>query len=156
MQHSTTASFREATKGEDESLTRLERVANLRALGHIFVPGEHPYPTDEVRDRWQTLLRDPMVCVGVSEDAAGLTSLVAFDDGLVRHLAVRPDRWGTGTARAAMEWAISRAPVQRLWCLEENARALGLYVHLGWTRTGGRQRAEFPPYPFEVELVRPR
>ena len=60
---------------------------------------------DEVRERWQALLRDPMVCVGVSEDAAGLTSLVAFDDGVVRHLAVRPDRWGTGTARAAMEWA---------------------------------------------------
>ena len=70
---------------------------------------------DEVRERWQALLREPMVCVGVSEDAAGLTSLVAFDDGLVRHLAVRPDRWGTGTARAAMEWATSRAPVQRLW-----------------------------------------
>jgi hypothetical protein len=52
-----------------------------------------------------------------------------------------------------MEWAIEHAPIQRLWCLEQNSRALGFYKHLGWTPTGRRRRAEFSPYPAEIELV---
>ena len=155
MARRTSGSFREALAGEDLALTRLERSANLLALGHVFPPDEYPYPTGEVRERWQGLLRDASVLVGVCEDAVGLTAVVAFDTELLRHLAVRPDAWGTGLARSALDWATRQAPVRRLWCLEENTRALGFYGHLGWTPTGARQRAEFPPYPVEIELSRP-
>lgn len=153
MEYTTRPRFRDAIVGEECGLTLLERSANLLALGHIFPPEEYPYPTDDVRERWQELVRDPSVRVGVSEDGAGLTSFAAFDASLVRHLAVRPDLWGTGLAKAAMTWAIGQTPVRRLWCLEKNSRALAFYEHLGWTRTGHRQRAEFPPYPEEIELV---
>jgi GNAT superfamily N-acetyltransferase len=153
MEQTTGASFREATIGDEDRLTVLERSANLRALAHIFPPEQHPYPTDDVRDRWLALLRDPSVCVAVSEDADGLTSFVAFDSDLLRHLAVRPDLWGTGLAKDAMDWALVREPLQRLWCLEANSRALAFYERRGWTRTGRRQHSEFPPHPVEVELV---
>ena len=82
----------------------------------------------------------------------GLAAFVAFDDEVLRHLAVRPDLWGSGLAKAAMHWAIDHAAIQRLWCLSKNSRALGLYEHLGLTPTGRRQRAEFPPYPAELRL----
>jgi GNAT superfamily N-acetyltransferase len=147
---------REAIISDADGLTRLERSASLEALAHIFPPEQFPYPTDVVRGRWQRLLSDPSVRVGVSEDTDGLASLVAFDAEVLRHLAVRPDLWGHGQARAALRWAMDRAPIQRLWCLEENSRALGLYEHLRWTRTGRRQHAEFPPYPVEIELARTR
>jgi hypothetical protein len=60
MENFTDPRFREATNGEGESLTRLERSANLRALGHIFPSAKYPYPTNEVRERWH----------GVREQAA--------------------------------------------------------------------------------------
>ena len=145
--------FRDAAAGEDDGLAVLERSANLHALAHIFPPEQYPYPTADVRDRWRELLRDPSVRVGVAEDAGGLAAFVAFDDEVLRHLAMRPDLWGTGLAKAAMNWAIDHAAIHRLWCLEQNSLALGFYEHLGWTSTGRRQRAEVPPYPAEVELV---
>jgi GNAT superfamily N-acetyltransferase len=145
--------FREATVGDEDALTLLEREANLRALAHIFPPEQYPFPTDDVRDRGHALVRDSSVRVGVSEDADGLTSFVAFDAELLRHLAVRPDLWGTGLASAATAWAMEKSALQRLWCLEANSRALGFYERLGWSRTGRRQQAEFPPYPIEIELV---
>ena len=156
MAHPSHPAFREAVVGEEDALTRLERSANLRALAHVFPAELYPYPTDDVRARWQQLLRDPAVHVGVAADGRGLSALVAFDAALLRHLAVRPDRWGAGLASAAMAWAAHHAPIQRLWCLEQNRRALGLYEHLGWTPSGRRQHAEFPPYPAEIELVRTR
>ena len=149
----TAPQFRTATVEDDERLTRLERAANVPELGHIFPPEQYPYPTGDVRARWQELLRNSAVCVWVTQDAAGLASFVAFDCELVRHLAVRPDLWGTGLAKATLDRVLEEWPVHRLWCLEQNTRALGFYEHLGWIRTGRRQRAEFPPYPFEIELV---
>lgn len=154
MRHSGVPTFRRATAHEADGLTRLEREANLASLGHIFPPEEYPYPTEEVRDRWAALLHDDAVIIGLTDDAAGLAAVLAFDQVLLRHLVVRPDRWGTGLARAALNWAVNQAPVSRLWCLEENSRALGFYEHLGWSRTGRRQTAEFPPYPVEIELAR--
>jgi putative acetyltransferase len=145
--------FREAVVADADALTALERAANLRALSHIFPPAQYPYPTDEVHSRWLDLLQDASVSVGLWEDAEGLAAFVALDADLLRHLAVRPGLWGTGLAKAAMDWALRREPVQRLWCLEENARAIGFYEHLGWARSGRRQQAEFPPYPAEIELV---
>lgn len=145
--------FRDAAAGDEDGLTALERSANLHAVAHIFPPEQYPYPATDVRDRWRELLRDPAVRVGVAEDEGGPAAFVAFDDEVLRHLAVRPDLWGTGLAKAAMNWAMNHAAIQRLWCLEQNRRALGFYEHLGWTSTGRWQRAEFPPYPAEVELV---
>jgi putative acetyltransferase len=144
--------LREATGVEADHLALLERSANLQALAHIFPPAQYPYPTDEVRDRWRQLLQDPSVHVGVAEDDSGLAAFVAFDDEVLRHLAVRPDLWGSGLARSAVNWARERVSLQRLWCLERNSRALGFYTRLGWTPTGRRRRAEFAPYPAEVEL----
>lgn len=150
-----TLPFRAARADEHDALTALERAAGLRAHAHVFPPEQFPYPTAAVHDRWRRVLADPSVQVGVAEDADGLAALVAFDAELVRHLAVRPDLWGHGLGRAALGWAGERAPVRRLWCLEENHRALALYEHLGWRPTGRRQRAEFPPHPVEVELALP-
>ena len=81
---------------------------------------------------------------------------MTFDDTTIRHLAVRPARWGAGLARLLMTEACARieGPV-RLWCLVENHRARGLYEHLGWVDTGVRQPSEFPPYPIEMEYELP-
>lgn len=147
------ARFRLATPADADALTELERAANLVALAHVFPPDEYPYPVDDVRARWQAVLAEPGVTVAVADDGGRLDAFVAFDRHVLRHLAVHPDRWGTGLARRAIDWATARMENPRLWCLADNTRALGLYEHLGWRPTGRTQHAEWPPYPTEVELA---
>jgi GNAT superfamily N-acetyltransferase len=143
------AGFRTATSGDAAVLTAVERDANLVALAHVC-PGV-PYPDQSVRERWQRLLADPAVCVEVTGPAERPVALVAWDDCTLRHLAVRPEWWGRGLARAAMQRADGTS---RLWCLVENLRARGLYEHLGWRATGVDREAEWPPYPREMEYAR--
>jgi pimeloyl-ACP methyl ester carboxylesterase/ribosomal protein S18 acetylase RimI-like enzyme len=151
------ATFRPATEDDTDALVELERAANVIALAHVFPPDEFAYPADDVRRRWTEVLADPSVNVMIVDESEGrLDAFVAFDSGHIRHLAVHPDRWGTGLARRAVQYAADRMQKPRLWCLVENHRALGLYAHLGWRPTGRAQRAEFPPYPEEIELARER
>ncbi len=109
--------------------------------------------------RWVRTLADPRVRVEVVDGhgAGRLDCYVAWDPGLLRHLAVRPEAWGTGLARGAVDRAAAAIRAggmrPRLWCLADNHRALGLYAHLGWVRSGVEQPARWPPYPIEVELV---
>ncbi|HET7430684.1 MAG TPA: GNAT family N-acetyltransferase [Nocardioides sp.] len=148
----TTASetaFRPATAADARALTELERDTNLVALAHVF-PGV-PYPEDDVHARWSALLADPRVRVEVAGPADRLDVYLAWDDVRLRHLGVRPERWGEGLARAALARA---GGVRRLWVLADNDRARGCYEHLGWAPTGREQRAEWPPYPTEVEYAR--
>jgi GNAT superfamily N-acetyltransferase len=147
-----TPPFRPATADDVEALTALERDTNEVALAHVFAGVAYPY--DEVRDRWLRLLDDPEVCVEVAGPAGRLDVYLAWDvgwPGRLRHLGVRPESWGRGLARGAVERARG---VRRLWVLRENARARGFYEHLGWRPSGREQKAEWPPYPVELEYAR--
>ena len=141
--------FRPATAADAEALTALERDTNLVALAHVFP--DVPYPYDEVRVRWLRLLSDPDVHIEVAGPPERLDIYLAWDDGRLRHLGVRPERWGSGLARRAVGRANG---VRRLWVLRDNERARGFYEHLGWTPTGREQEAEWPPYPVELEYGR--
>ncbi len=139
------------------ALLELERAANLVALAHVYPPSRYPYPADDVLARWRIVLDDPdcttLVLDGATA-AAGLVGLVAHDRSSIRHLAVHPDRWGTGLARTLLGAACGaiEGPVF-LWCLVENRRARGLYEHLGWRPTGVAEESEFPPHPTQLEYV---
>jgi GNAT superfamily N-acetyltransferase len=143
------AAFRAATPADAVALTDLERDANLVALAHVFP--DTAYPWDDVRHRWEHALADPKVRVEVAGPAERLDAYVCWDPQTLRHLAVRPERWGSGLGRQAVERATG---VTRLWCLVENHRARGLYEHLGWAPTGREQSAVWPPYPREMEYAR--
>ena len=143
------ATFRPATAADADALTALERETNLVALAHVF-PGV-PYPTTEVRERWLCLVAHPEVHVEVAGPPERLDVYLAWDVARLRHLGVRPDLWGRGLARAAVDRATG---VRRLWVLRDNARARGFYEHLGWAATGREQVAEWAPHPVEVEYAR--
>ena len=149
MTTATSEVFRPATAADVDALTALERDTNLVALAHVFP--DVPYPSDEVRERWLRLVADPDVRVEVAGPPERLDVYLAWDDERLRHLGVRPEQWGRGLARRAVERATG---VRRLWVLRENTRARSFYEHLGWGPTGRAQRAEWPPYPVEVEYAR--
>ncbi len=147
--------FRAATAADVAALARLEEAANVVALAHVF--SDHTFPLAEVEERWRAVVTDPQVTVEVVDGDGRLDCYVAYDATTLRHLAVHPARWGAGLARVAVERVVAAIRAgggrPRLWCLAENHRALGLYAHLGWTESGVEQRAEWPPYPVERELV---
>lgn len=146
------AAWRRASSEDAVALRDLERVASQRGLAHVF--GDLPYPDDDVLARWVLLLDDPTVDVEVVEDAAGLVALAAHDGDSLRHLAVRPDRWGTGLGREGFHRA-EAAGARRLWVLELNHRARAMYESFGWTPSGDRQECPWPPYPTELEYAAP-
>jgi GNAT superfamily N-acetyltransferase len=148
--------LRTANDADIVALRDLERAANLIALGHIFPPDQYPYPDDDVLARWRIVLDDPGCTTLVADGPDGIEGLVAHDLRTIRHLAVHPDRWGTGLARTLLQAACARidGPAS-LWCLVDNRRARGLYEHLGWVPTGLEQESEFAPYPTQMEYVRP-
>lgn len=151
--------WRPAVPADAEALRDLERDASLLALAHIFPPDADPYPGDAVLARWRRVIAEPGVAVEVLDALDGadghrrLDCFVAYDDQVLRHLAVRPEQWGRGLGRAAVMRAEARMSCRRLWCLRDNARARGLYEHLGWATTGRERPTEWPPYPVEVEYA---
>lgn len=142
--------WRRATPDDVVALRDLERIASQTGLAHVF--GDLPYPDDDVLARWALLLDDPTVVVDVVDDDRGLAALAAHDGSTLRHLAVRPDLWGTGLGRAGFARA-EAAGARRLWVLEDNAKARALYESLGWTPSGATQDCPWPPYPTELEYV---
>jgi GNAT superfamily N-acetyltransferase len=151
--------LREATHDDLGALLELEREANLAALGHVFPRERYPFPDDDVLARWSLVLAEPGVRVLVQDADHGIVLLAAHDDYTLRHLAVRPDCWGTGLASAAIETVLHAmdargTTVAELWCLEENHRARRLYEHLGWLAMPERREAPWPPHPTEMRYTR--
>jgi GNAT superfamily N-acetyltransferase len=153
--------FRGATQDDLLQLAELERHANVAALGHVFAQAEFPFPFDDVLARWKLVLDDPDVVVLVSErgDDEGLDAFAAYDRSTLRHLAVRPDRWGEGLATAAIETAVDAmglrgTTIASLWVLRDNHRARRLYSYLGWRETDDVREAAWPPHPPEVRYTR--
>ena len=146
------AQWRRATTDDAVALRDLERVASRAGLAHVF--GDLPYPDDDVLARWTLLLDDPEVVVEVVEDEQGLVALTAHDGSTLRHLAVRPDHWNAGLGREGFARA-EAAGARRLWVLDANGRARGLYGALGWSPSGVVQDCPWPPFPTEVEYVAP-
>lgn len=142
--------WRRATPDDAVALRDLERIASQTGLAHVF--GALPYPDDDVLARWALLLGDPTVVVEVVEDEHGLVALAAHDGSTLRHLAVRPDQWGSGLGREGFARA-EAAGARRLWVLEANGRARALYESLGWTPSGVTQECPWPPFPTEVEYA---
>ncbi len=152
--------FREAGPDDLVGLLDLERAANLVGLAHVFPADRFPFPDDAVLARWALVLEEPGVTVLVRDRVTGgLDVLAAYDDRSLRHLAVHPDRWGTGLASAAVRAVLGGlgrrgAEEAELWCLEENSRARRLYEHLGWRAAPERQPAPWPPHPIEMRYTR--
>lgn len=144
--------FRLATAADVGALTELERIANEAAIGHLFEG--FPFPQEEVATRWRGEVADAATTVEVVDAGSGLACFVCFDAHRLQHLAVHPDYWGRGLARAAVERALLRMHGDAvLWCLRENSRARGLYERLGWTLTDRTQRSTYPPHYEEVEYI---
>lgn len=152
--------IRRARQGDLELLTSLERAASEDTLGHVFDPGEHPYPTRDVRRRWRRLLRDRRVHLRVLEEYGNPVGLVAWDvGGQLRQLAVSPRDTHRGYGSLLLQFATEELMAGgtrelSVWVLAEDLHARGFYRSRGWRDTDERADSEYPPYPAKVKMVR--
>jgi GNAT superfamily N-acetyltransferase len=151
--------IRRARPDESRLLTRLERAASEDALSHIFPPEEYPYPVNEITRRWRRLLGDRHVRVYLLELLDSPVGYVAFDSDTLLHLGVvaRSTRRGFGTALlefACREMYAGGAWEAQLWVLVDNTAAQAFYLSHRWTATQDRRRADYPPRPQEMRMVR--
>ncbi len=152
--------IRRARPDESRLLTRMERAASEAELGHIFPPEEYPYPTVAVARRWRRLLRDRLTRVHIIELFDAPVGFVAFDHDTVLHLGVVPHQTRRGYGSALLEYATREmfgrgVPAVYLWVLTENGTARSFYRSARWTDTDERRNCEFPPYPEELQMIRP-
>jgi len=152
--------LRFARPGEEGLLTDLEQSASLSRLGHIFPPEQHPYPTEQVRLRWQAVLDDRRRLTLVAEVGGEPAGYACYGEQTIHHLGVAEQfqRQGVGTALlSAAEDELFADPATTqigLWVLEANHSARTFYSELGWTDAGESRAAEFPPYPTEIRMTR--
>jgi GNAT superfamily N-acetyltransferase len=149
--------FRAATEGDVDLLTAVERAAGLAMLGHVFAPERYPYPTAEVAARWRRVLTATHLSCLVAIRAEDVVALVAWGGQTVEHLAVHPAHLRRGIGTALLQRALAdlstRHREARLWVLRDNHVARAFYSSQGWTASGLTRRAEFAPFPPELQLV---
>ncbi len=128
----------------------------VRALSAVFPQDTHPFPRDEVSQRWLQEIATPGIdCFVVLLDDA-VVGFAAIRDDEFLHFGIAPEHWGSGLARAAHDAVVERmrgGGVQQAWLrvFTGNPRGRRFYASLGWRPTGERTRSSFPPHP---ELLR--
>jgi GNAT superfamily N-acetyltransferase len=122
-----------------DALLDIQREASVLALGRIFPQAEHPFPGDEIRERWSREIEsDDVDCfVGTSVPVWGSGLAGAAHDEILEHLREK------GFAEA---W---------LRVFAENHRARRFYEQRGWLATGERTRTQFAPHPVLLSYARP-
>lgn len=147
--------IREARPEEADLLAAIQRDASLAALAHIFPPERFPFPTPEVRERWQHAVADPELTVLVAERGGSLVGVAGCRAEWLDGLYVLPASWGKGVARELHDDVLERLRAAgsargNLWVLEHNDRARRFYEKLGWRLNGDTRVVPYPPNPIDV------
>ncbi|GGL25906.1 GNAT family N-acetyltransferase [Phycicoccus endophyticus] len=135
-----------------DALMDLQRAGAVAGLGHIFPQETHPFPTAQVRARWEAEMQDPGVDCYAVVTAAGIGGFAATRGAELLHFGTAPETWGSGLAGWAHDAVVERLRrrghgAARLRVFEENGRAIRFYERRGWVPTGERTRTSFAPYP---------
>jgi ribosomal protein S18 acetylase RimI-like enzyme len=152
--------IRRARPDESHLLASLERAASEEALGHIFPPDQHPYPTKAVARRWRQVLSDRLTHTYLLEVRDSPVGYVAFNGDTVHHLGVVSAQQKRGFGSALLEFACIEvyaggAREAFCWVLADNHAARAFFRSHGWTETGARRESEYAPHPELLQLRRP-
>ena len=138
----------------------LQREASVVALGHIFLQEAHPFPSDEVRERWRDEIEsdevDCFVVVGRDAEVAGFAATRGNE---LLHFGTELNIWGSGLADEAHDELLGHLRAKGfaegwLRVFEENRRARRFYERRAWLATGEWTRSSFAPHPVLLHYVR--
>ncbi len=150
--------------GDLDALLVVQREGAVAGLGDIFPQREHPFPTAEIRARWERELDDESVdafAIMLDGELAGFAATRANE---FLHFGTAVRTWGSGLAGTAHDEVLEHLRGQGhrtawLWVFEENRRAVRFYAARGWHATEERIRTTFAPHPvlrrYERDLQTP-
>ncbi len=146
--------IRDGGSVDAETLLEIQRAASAAGLGHIFPPALHPFPAEEVLERWRSFGGRVLL----AEDGSNGIGLAALEDCWLQGLYVLPNFWGEGVAPRLHDAALAGlrdagCTEARLWVLEHNERARRFYERRGWRLNEGRRVVPFPPNPVDVSYT---
>jgi GNAT superfamily N-acetyltransferase len=147
--------IREARADEAGILAVIQREASVAALAHIFPPEEYPYPTSEVRQRWEEALGNPELTVVIREEDGDPVGCAGYRADWLDGLYVVPGLWGKGVGAELHDHVLGELRARgsahcALWVLEQNHRARRFYERRGWRENGTSRVVPFPPNPIDV------
>ena len=156
MVHSGRVYLRPATDADLEQLVAVQAEGSVVALAEVFPQATHPFPHEEILDRWRAELADPDVVAYVSTDDLGrVTGFAARRHDELLHFGTAMRTWGTGLATDLHDALLATYPahVDRLWLtvFEQNPRARRFWEKQGWRPTGRSSRTIYPPHPVLLE-----
>ena len=131
--------IRRADPKDAEAVARLFREVRRACLPYL--PALHT-PDEDRRVFRERVFAECQVWVGGSGTIDGF---IAFREGWVDHLYVRPDRHGHGVGTALLGQAMRTYSPLRLWVFQRNAMAIGFYSARGFReieRTDGSRNEE--------------
>lgn len=121
-----------------------------------------PAPPEEKARGLRAALAMPGASLHAAREAGALVAFVLLVPGErleIRYLGVAAQAWGRGLAARLLRHADDVAAqagvgMLELWVLEDNERAIAVYLREGWQHTGDR-KSQVDTRRVEVRLVRP-
>ncbi|SDF21403.1 Protein N-acetyltransferase, RimJ/RimL family [Blastococcus aurantiacus] len=149
-------SLRRMTPADLPELLDGQRRGAVLGLADVFDQTAHPFPLEEIRDRWVAELQDRSIAAYVVTRAGGgVLGFAARRGDELLHFGTSPETWGSGLATWLHDALLRTYPPEvrrlRLWVFGDNRRARRLYEKLGWTATGRQRRTSYPPHPLLLE-----
>lgn len=147
--------------GDLDALLAVQREGAVAALSHIFPQAEYPFPTAELRARWERELADESVDAFAIVLRGELAGFAATKGNEFLHFGTALPTWGIGLAGIAHDEVIEHFrrqghPTAFLWVFEANRRAVRFYTARDWRATQERMRTTFAPHPvlrrYEIAL----
>lgn len=138
--------LRAATPADVQDLARVQLRSALAGFSHIF-PADLPKPTQlSLEEEWSALVAHPDKTVLAAAVEAEIVAVVVFGpdpdvnkdtDCMLLKLYVDPEHFGEGIGSLLHDRVVSTFREQgyhkaRLWVLERNTRAIGMYKRRGW------------------------
>ncbi len=135
-----------------DDLLVVQREGAVAGLSHIFPQATHPFPTEQVRERWAREINDAAIdCFAVVQQGK-VAGFAATRGAELLHFGTAVGSWGTGLAGAAHDDLLEHLHVQgfeTVWLrvFDLNQRAVRFYGRRGWVATDVTARTSFAPYP---------
>lgn len=134
-----------------DALLVVQREGAVLGLGHIFPQDVHPFPTEQLRERWIVEMEDPQVQCFAVVAGSEIKGFAATREAELLHFGTAVATWGSGLAAQVHDEVLDSLRAQghaRAWLrvYEENHRAARFYARRAWRPTGVTSRSTYAPY----------